>query len=97
MKRKDEVTSAELSECGLLIKDRAAADFSAVFGELVDGFESIQVRRVLLPHEIDGRICSLTQGPQDLVIIEARGVIARLGTNEADGSLKKRRAWEVIF
>ncbi len=62
MKRKDKVTSAELSESSLLVKDRAAGNFSAGFGDLVDGFESIQVRRVLLPHEVNGRICSLAQG-----------------------------------
>jgi hypothetical protein len=98
MKRKDKVTSAELSEGSLLIKDRAASDFCAGFGELVDGFESIQVRRVLLPHEVNGRICSHTQGAQDLVIIEARGAGFRLGTDDADGSLKKRKvSWEAIL
>jgi len=98
MKRKDKVTSVELRECGLLIKDRAAGDFSAGFGELVDGFESIQVKGVLLPHEVNGRISSLTQAPQDLVIIEARDGIGRLGTEGADGSLKKRRvSWEAIL
>lgn len=90
MKREDKVTSAELSESSLLIKNRAAGDFSAGFCELFDGFESIQVRRVLLPHEVNGRICSLTQGAQDVVIIEARGAIGRLGTDCADGSLKKK-------
>lgn len=93
MKRKDKVTSAELIESSLLVNDRAGSDFSASFGELVDGFESIQVRRVLLPHEVNGRICSLTQGAQDLVIIEARGAAGRLSTDGAgaDGSLKIRR------
>lgn len=98
MKRKDKVTSAELSESSLLIKNRAAGDFSTGFGELVDGFESIQVKRVLLPHEVNGSICSLTQGAQDLVIIEARGAVGRLGTDGVDGSLKKRSvSWEAIL
>jgi hypothetical protein len=91
MKRKDKVVSAEHSERSLLIENRAAGDFSAGFGELVDGFESIQVRGGLLPHEVNGRICSLTQGAQELVITEARDAGDRLGTDGADGSLKKRR------
>ena len=90
MERKDKFTSVELSESGLLVHDRAAGDFSAVFGELVDGFESIQVTRVFLPHEVNGRICSLTQFAQDLVVIETRSVVGRLGTDDADRSLKKR-------
>ena len=57
MKRKDKVTSAELSERISLIKDRA--DVSA---ELVDGFKNIQVRRVLLPHEVIGCRISHNQG-----------------------------------
>ena len=98
LKRKDKVSSAELGECGLLIKDRAAGDLSAVFGELVDGLESIQVRCMLLPHEVNGRICSLTQGPQNLVIIKAGGAIGMVGIDGADGSLKKRRvSWEAIL
>jgi len=56
VKRKNKVTSAELGESRLLIKDRAAGNFSASFGELVDGFESIQVRRALLSHKVNGRI-----------------------------------------
>jgi hypothetical protein len=89
MKWKDKVTSTELIESSLLVKDRAAGDFSASFGELVDGFESIQVMCVLLPRKVNGRICSLTQGAQNLVIIEARGAVGRLSTDGADGSLKK--------
>jgi hypothetical protein len=98
MKREDKVTSVELSESSLLIQDRAAGDFSAGFGVLFDGFESIQVKRDLLPHEVNGSVCSLAQGAQDLVIIEARGAVGRLGADGADGSLKKRRvSWEAIL
>jgi hypothetical protein len=98
MKWKDKVTSAELSESSLLVQDRAAGDFSAGFIELVDGFESIQVRRILLSYEVNGRICPLTQGVQDLVIVEARGAVSRLGTDGADGSLERRGAsWEAIL
>lgn len=91
MKRKDKVTSAELGESSLLIQDRAAGDFSAGFIELVDGFESIQVRRILLPYKVNGRICPLTQGVQDLIIVEARGAVGRLGTDGADDSLHRAR------
>jgi hypothetical protein len=35
---------------------------SAGLGVLVDGFESIQVRCVLLSHEVNGRMCSRPQG-----------------------------------
>jgi hypothetical protein len=90
MKRKDKVTSAELIERSLLINDRAGGDFSPGFGELVDGFESIQMRRVLLPHEVNSCICSLSQGAQDLVIIEARGAVGRLSTDGTGGSLMIR-------
>lgn len=92
MKRKYKVASAEPSESSLLIEDRA--DISA---ELVDDLENIQARRVLLPHEVNGRTFSCTQGAQDIVIIMARVVVGRLG---ADGSLKKRRrrlSWEAIL
>ncbi len=89
MKRKDKVTSVKLSESSLLIKDRAGGDFSAGFGVLFDGFQSIQVMRVLLSHEVNDRICSLTQGAQDLVIIEARGAFDWLRTNGANSSLRK--------
>lgn len=98
MKRKDKITSAKLSESSLLIQDRAAGDFPAVFGELVDSFESIQVKRVFLPHEVNCRICSLAQVTQDLVVIETRGVVDRLRIDGADRFLKKRRAsWESIL
>ena len=91
MKRKDKVTSAELIERSLLVNDRAGSDFSPGFGKLVDGFESIQVGGILLPHEVNDRICSFTQGAQDLVIIEARGAVRRLSTDGTGGSLKIRR------
>jgi hypothetical protein len=45
------------------------------------------VRSVLLPHEVNDRNFSATQGAQDIVIIKARGAVGRLGAN---GSLNKR-------
>jgi len=89
MERKDKITSAELGESSLLIENRAAGDFSARFGELVDSFESIQARRILLSHEINGCICSLAQRAQDLVVIEARRAIGRFGIDGANSSLRK--------
>jgi hypothetical protein len=74
------VASAEPSESSLLIKDRA--DMSAA---LVDDFGSVQVRRVLLPHDINSRNFSRTQDAQEIVIICAREAAGRLST-----TLKKR-------
>ena len=82
-KWKDKIASTELCESRLLVKDRA--DISAA---LVDDFESIQESRVLLPDEVNGRIFSHTQHAQDIVIIMARVVVSRLGTDRTDGSLK---------
>lgn len=90
MKRKDEVTSVELIESTLLIKDRTGGDFSAGLGELFDGFESIQVMRPLLSYKVNGRICSRTQAAQDLIIIKARGAVGRLSIDGDGGSLKNR-------
>ena len=83
MKRKDKIIPAKLGKSSLLIKDHAASDFSAGLGVLVDGFESIQVRRILLSHEVNGRICSHTQGAQEIVIVEARVGVDRLGIDSA--------------
>jgi hypothetical protein len=81
------VASTEPSESRLLIKGRA--DMSAA---LVDDFESVQVKRILLPYEINDRNCFRTQDAQEIVIISARGAPGRLG---ADGSLKKKKCGEV--
>jgi hypothetical protein len=62
MKREDKVVSAQLSKSSLLIDDWAGRDFSPCGGELLDGFESIQARSMLLSHEVNGRIRSRTQG-----------------------------------
>lgn len=62
MERKDKVISAELRKSILLINNHAGSDLSAGLGVLVDGFESIQVRCVLLSHEVNGRMCSRPQG-----------------------------------
>ena len=83
MKRKDKVIPAKLGKSSLLIKDHAAGNFSAGLGVLVDGFESIQVRRMLLSHEVNGRICSRTQSAQEIVIVEARVGVGRLGIDSA--------------
>jgi hypothetical protein len=80
------IASTEPSESSLLTKDRA--DMSAA---LVDDFESVQVRRVLLSHEINNRNFSRTQHAQEIVIISARDAAGKLDTGGADGSLKKRR------
>jgi hypothetical protein len=50
--------------------------------------QSIQESRVLLADEVNGRIFSHTQHAQDIVIIMARVVVSRLGTDRTDGSLK---------
>lgn len=79
MEHKGKVTSVELSERSLLGQDQAAGNLYASLGDLADGFEGIQVRRVLLPHEVHGRICSRIQGAQEFVIVKA-----------GDSSLKKK-------
>jgi len=93
VKCKDEITSAEFCECSLLIEDCAVGIIHASFGDFdfVDGFESIQVRHVLLAHKVNVCICSHTQGAQELVIIKgsARGAVDRLSTDGVDDSLKK--------
>jgi hypothetical protein len=102
IKRKDEVISAKLSKSIFLINGRVESDsshagHSVTCGVLVDSFESIQAARVLLSHKVNGRIISLTQGAQELVIIEARVAIGRFGTNGAISSLKNRKLSEAIL
>jgi hypothetical protein len=63
MQRKDKVVSVELREGGLLVDDHAGQDFLAIRNELVDDFESIEMRWLLLPNEVNGSICSRTQRP----------------------------------
>jgi hypothetical protein len=96
MKRKDKVISAKRSKSIFLIdgcveRDSSYSSHVVIYGVLVDGFESIQAARVLLSHKVNGRIKSLTQGAQELVIIEARVAVGRLGTNGAISSLEKKR------
>ena len=61
MQRKNEVVSVELREGGLLIDHHTARDFSTGRIVLVDSLESIQMRCMLLPNEVNGCICSRTQ------------------------------------
>ena len=45
---------------------------------------------MLLSHEVNGRICSRTQGAQEFEIIEARGAESTVGIDGASGSLEIR-------
>ena len=87
MKRENKVIPIQLGEGSLLILNRAPHSFSPSSGVL-DGFESIQVRRTLLSHEINSRIASRTQDAQDLVIIEARRVEGAVSIDTANGTLE---------
>ena len=89
MKRKDKVVSIQFGKSRLLVDDRAGCDLSPRRGVLFDGFERIQVRSMLLSHEVNSRICSRSQGAQELVVIEARGTEGTVGINGASGSLEK--------
>jgi hypothetical protein len=90
MKGENEVAPIQLCESSLLIDDGAECDFSSSGGVFVDGFESIQVGCMFLSHEVNGRICSRTQGAQELVIIEAWGDISTLDNGDSS-SLKSKR------
>jgi len=91
MEREDEIVSVQLGKSSLLIDDGAAGDFFPSGGILFDGFESIQVRSMLLSHEVNGRICSRAQSTQKLVIIDVRGVEGAVGIDVASGSLEEGR------
>jgi hypothetical protein len=88
MKWENKVVPVQFGKSSLLIENRAARDFSPSGGVLVDGFESIQVRRTLLSHEVNGRVGSGTQGTQELVIVEARGAEGAASIDNANGSLE---------
>jgi hypothetical protein len=94
MKRENKVIPAQLGKSSLLIENRTAPDFSPFRGVLVDGFESIQVRRMLLSHEVNGRVGSRTQGAQELVIVEARGAEGAASIDNASGSLEAEGVYQ---
>ena len=87
MKRENKVVPTQLGKSSLLIANRAESDFSPFGGVLVDGLESIQVRRMLLSHEVNGRSGSRTQSAQELVIVKARGAGA-VGIDNVNDSLE---------
>jgi len=88
MKRENKVIPIQLGKSSLFIEYRAARDFSPFGGVLVDGFESIQVRCMLLSHEVNGRIGSRAQVAQELVIVKARGAEGTVSIDKANGSLE---------
>ena len=94
MKRENKTIPIQLFESSLLIENRAACDFSPFEGVFVGGFESIQVRRMFLSHEINLRIGSRTQGAQELVIVEARGAGGGVSIDNANGSLEGERVYQ---
>jgi hypothetical protein len=90
MKGENEVIPIQLCESSLLVDDGAERNLTSTSGVLLDGFESIQVGCVLLSHEVNGRVCSRTQGAHELVIIEAWGDVSTL-SNGGSSSLKNKR------
>jgi hypothetical protein len=93
MKRENKVIPIQLGKSSLLILNRSPHNFSPS-GGVLDGFESIQVRRTLLSHEVNSRIASRTQGAQDLVIIEARRAEGAVSIDSANGSLEGRKVYQ---
>ena len=96
MKRENKIIPIQLGKSSALLEDRAARDFdfSPFGGVLFDGFESIQVRRMLLSHEVNGRIGSRTQNAQELVIVEARGAEGAVSIDDANGSLEREKVYQ---
>ena len=94
MKRESKVTPIQLGKSSLLIENRAGRDFSPSGGVLVNGFESIQVGRMLLSREVNGRIGSRTQGAQEFVIVEARGAEGAVSIDSANGSLEGEKDYQ---
>ncbi len=94
MKWENKVIPVQLGKSSLLIENCAARDFSPSGSILVDGFESIQVRRMLLSHEVDGRIGSRAQGAQELVVVKARGAEGTVSIDNANGSLEEEEVYQ---
>lgn len=94
MKRENKVIPVQLGKSSLFIENRAAPNFSTSRRVLVDGFEGIQARRVLLSHEVNGRVGSRTQCAQDLVIVEARGAEGAVSIDNANGSLEAKKVYQ---
>jgi hypothetical protein len=94
MKRENKVIPVQLGKSSLLIENRAARDFSPSRSVLVDGFESIQVRRMFLSHEVNGRVGSSTQGAQELVVVKARGGEGAVRIDNANGSLEAEEVYQ---